>query len=151
MAETDAQDPPLPYPPSAGRLLNFAAKAANDLADKRLAAHDLTLPQWVLLSALWRRDGLTVGELAAYCRASEPTTSSLIDRIERKGLVKRKHDPKDRRQVRVFLSKTGQSQSGLISFYEEINDALLDGFGADERQAFISMMERVAANAAGET
>lgn len=147
MFETPMPNDALTYPPSVGRLLNFATKAANDISEKRLAAHGLTLSQWVLLSAVWRQDGLTVGQLAAYCCTSEPTISSLIGRMERKELVERELDPADRRQVRVYVTSKGKSLSHLAKFYEQINDILVDGFSAQERQTFLSMIERVIANA----
>lgn len=140
-------DPAVPYLPSLGRLLGFASKSCSDLAEKRLARHDLTLQQWVLLTALWRQDGLTVGQLAAYYRATEPSTSNLVSRMEAKGLVRRELNPADRRQVRVFLDERGRSLDHLLSFYEEINEVLLEGFTVDERNLLIAMLERVLANA----
>jgi DNA-binding MarR family transcriptional regulator len=140
-------DPAVPYLPSLGRLLGFASKSCSDLAEKRLAQHDLTLQQWVLLTALWRRDGLTVGQLATYYRATEPSTSNLVGRMETKGLVRRELNPEDRRQVRVLLNEKGRSLSHLLGFYEEINEILLQGFTADERKALVAMLERVLANA----
>lgn len=140
-------DPVVPYLPSVGRLLGFASKTCSELAEKRLAQHDLTLQQWVLLTALWRKDGLTVGRLAAYYRATEPSTSNLIGRMEAKGLVQRRLNPDDRRQVRVFLSDKARSLAHLLEFYQEINEALLQGFTSDERKAFVSMLERVMTNA----
>lgn len=140
-------DPAVPYLPSLGRLLGFASKSCSDLAEKRLAQHDLTLQQWVLLTALWRRDGLTVGQLATYYRATEPSTSNLVGRMEAKGLVRRALNPEDRRQVRVLLNEKGRSLSHLLGFYEEINEILLQGFTADERKALVAMLERVLANA----
>lgn len=140
-------EPAVPYLPSLGRLLGFASKSCSDLAEKRLAQHDLTLQQWVLLTALWRQDGLTVGQLAAYYRATEPSTSNLVSRMETKGLVRRELNPEDRRQVRVFLDERGRSLDHLLGFYEEINEILLQGFTIDERNVLIAMLERVLANA----
>lgn len=140
-------DPAVPYLPSLGRLLGFASKTCSDLAEKRLVPYDLTLQQWVLLTALWRQDGLTVGQLAAYYRATEPSTSNLVGRMEAKGLVKRALNPEDRRQVRVFLNEKARSLDHLLGFYEEINEILLQGFTVEERQALASMLERVMANA----
>ncbi len=140
-------DPAVPYLPSLGRLLGFASKACSDLAEKRLAQHGLTLQQWVLLTALWRQDGLTVGQLAAYHRATEPSTSNLVGRMETKGLVRRELNPEDRRQVHVRLNEKGRSLAHLLGFYEEINEILLQGFTVDERHVLIEMLERVLANA----
>lgn len=140
-------EPVVPYLPSVGRLLAFAMKSCSDLSEQRLSGYGITLPQWVLLTALWRQDGLTVGELAAYCSATEPTTSNLLARMEAKGLLERRHGTEDRRQVRIHLTRKGKKLSPLIDFYREINDALLEGFSKEERNQFVTMLERVTANA----
>lgn len=139
-------EPAVPYLPSVGRLLGFSSKVCSELSEKMLLPSGLTLKQWVLLTALWRGDGLTVGELAVYYKASEPSTSNLIARMERKGLLVRKHDKLDRRQVKVFLTEEGKSLAHLVGFYSQVNETLLDGFSEAEKEQFIQMLERVIEN-----
>ncbi|MGL1919880.1 MAG: MarR family transcriptional regulator [Hyphomicrobiales bacterium] len=139
-------DQAVPYLPSIGRLLGFSSKVCSELSEKMLLPSGLTLKQWVLLTALWRGDGLTVGELAVYYRASEPSTSNLIARMEKKGLLVRKHDKLDRRQVKVFLTDEGRSLTHLVDFYSQVNEALLEGFSEAEKQQFTQMLERVIEN-----
>lgn len=136
----------VPYLPSVGRLLGFSSKVCSELSEKMLLPSGLTLKQWVLLTALWRGDGLTVGELAVYYRASEPSTSNLIARMEKKGLLVRKHDKLDRRQVKVFLTEDGKSLAYLVDFYSQVNEVLLDGFSEIEKKQFTKMLERVIEN-----
>ncbi len=140
-------EPMVPPLPSIGRLLGFAAKRATELAERRLAPNELTMQQWVVLSALWRRDGLTIGQIAAYHRATDPTTSSMIGRMEAKGLVERRLDPVDRRQVRVFLTEGGRALGPLLDFYKSINEALTAGFSDTERKTLTTLLERVIVNA----
>lgn len=148
MAESE-NGPIVPYLPSVGRLIGFASRATTALCERRLAPHDLTLQQWILLTALWRQDGLTISELAAYYRVKDPTASSLVDRMEAKGLVTRQRSAEDRRKVIVCLTEKSESLSHLIGFYEQINDVLLTGFSDKEVASFISMMERVIDNTEG--
>lgn len=135
------------YLPSVGRLLGFSSKITTDLSEKMLLPTGLTIKQWILLTALWREDGLTVGELAVYYKASEPSTSNLIARMEKKGLLERRHDKLDRRQVKVFLTAEGEKLSHLIDFYNEVNEALLVGFDEAEKAQLSSMLERLVENA----
>lgn len=137
----------VPYLPSIGRLLGFSSKISSDLSEKMLKPTGLTIKQWILLTALWRTDGLTVGELAGYYRASEPSTSNLIARMEKKQLLERRHDKQDRRQVKVFLTEKGKSLVHLIDFYNDVNAALLSGFDDKEKKQFSDMLERVIRNA----
>jgi DNA-binding MarR family transcriptional regulator len=132
------------------RLLGFASKISSEVSEKILEPSGLTLIQWVVLTALWRKDGLTIGEIATYYRATEPSTSNLIARMEKKGLLERRHDMEDRRQVRVFLTEEGSALSHLIDYYKDINSLLLDGFDEQEKDQFAAMLERIIKNARGE-
>ena len=140
-------DPNVPYLPSVGRLLGFASRATTLLSEQRLAAHDLTMQQWILLTALWRNDGMTNNQLAAYGRIKDPTASGLVDRMVAKGLVVRQRTSDDRRKVFVRLTDKGRALSHLLSFYEQINTVLLSGFSDEEKETLISMMDRLIANA----
>ncbi len=136
----------LSYLPSVGRLLGFANKATTKLSEQRLAAYDLTLQQWIMLTALWQNDCLTVSQLAAYSRIREPTASGIIDRLEVKEIVVRERSDNDRRKVIVCLTKKGESLAHLVDFYKQINDALLSDFTKKEVVLFQSMMDRVIQN-----
>jgi len=134
-------------PPSLGRLLNFATAATNGLCNARLAAHGLTLPQWVVLSALWQRDGLTVTDLAEYTGNAGPATSRILDRMAERGLVARQPDPDDRRTTRIVLAPKGAGLRHLGGFHEEINGLLQAGLSAAEAATLAGLLARVEANA----
>ena len=145
-----SSEPVVPYLPSIGRLLGFASRATTTLAERRLSAHDLTIQQWILLTALWRNDGMTISQLANYYRVKEPTASSLVDRMEAKGLVVRERSTEDRRKVIVCLTDKSRTLSHLIGFYEQVNDVLFAGFSETEKASFVSMMDRLISNAEAE-
>src|ERR687891_389561 len=57
----------------------------------------------------WLADGpKSAGELAAGVALSTAATTTLIDRLERRGLVRRVRDPHDRRRVVVEMTREGQ-------------------------------------------
>ena len=138
------------YTPSLGRLLNFSSNAVNRYCHDRLAEHDLTLPQWIILSALWRKEGLLINDLAQYARNNPPAVSRIIDRMEQNGTVRRRSDETDGRSVRVYLTKAGRSLEHLKGFYKEVNDLLLRGFTEKEATQLFELMERVLNNAKSE-
>lgn len=71
--------------------------------DQRARQHDMTRAQWVILYKLDRSPGLTQNDLAAMIEVEPITVARLIDRLEAKGLVERRHDPNDRRVWRLHL------------------------------------------------
>lgn len=62
--------------------------------------------QDLLLSALWREDGITQAELVARLGVEAPTVSKALQRLERAGYVRR--DPARGRTRRVFLTEAGR-------------------------------------------
>lgn len=142
-----SSDVPMPPARSIGRLLNASASATNALANDMLAEHGLTLAQWVLMTALWRKDGLLIGDLATYADKLLPAVSRLIDRMDEAGLVERRPDAEDRRAVRVFLTRKGKSLSHIRDFYLQVNSRLLDTFSEAEKETLFALLERLHANA----
>jgi DNA-binding MarR family transcriptional regulator len=67
----------------------------------------LTAPQLWALKTLARGGPLTTGELAQALLVHQSSTSLLIQRLERRGLVRRVRQKDDRRFVRVELTERG--------------------------------------------
>ncbi len=87
---------------SASRVL--VAIAARSLSD---AGEEVTLTQYRSLVILAARGPQGVAALAEAVAVTPPTASRLCDRLVRKGLVRRRTDRRDRRQVRVGLTEAG--------------------------------------------
>ena len=88
---------------TASRVL--VAIAARSLAD---AGEEVTLTQYRSLVVLASRGPQSVAALAEAVAVTPPTASRLCERLVRKGLVRRRADRRDRRQVRVGLTETGR-------------------------------------------
>lgn len=72
------------------------------------AGLDLTMPQLRALGFLGR-EPRRMSDLAAHLGSSVSATTSLIERLEAKGLVARAHGAVDRRVVRCGLTPTGRT------------------------------------------
>lgn len=75
----------------------------------RLEALDLTYPQYLVLIVLWERDDITVNTLGNRLFLDSGTITPLIKRLEARGLVSRKRDEDDERQVRIRLTPEGRA------------------------------------------
>jgi DNA-binding MarR family transcriptional regulator len=70
---------------------------------------DLSIAQWRALVIVGAREGgIRVGGIAARMGSAGPTTSRLIRRLERRGLVVAERDEADRRATLVRLTDTGE-------------------------------------------
>jgi MarR family transcriptional regulator, transcriptional regulator for hemolysin len=84
-------------------LLHDVARLLRVDADKRARAHGMTRAQWGILIWLERQPGLSQKELAEILEVEPITVARLIDRLEGRGMVERRPDPKDRRIWRLHL------------------------------------------------
>lgn len=80
----------------------------------RLAARssigDLTSSQFAVLEALYHLGSLTQGEISQKVLKSGSNMTTVIDNLERDGLVRRERDANDRRVIHVHLTEAGENK-----------------------------------------
>jgi DNA-binding MarR family transcriptional regulator len=74
-----------------------------------IAGAGLTAPQVSLLTVLARSDRLSLKDLVARLGLAHSTVSGIVDRLERRSLVRREVDASDKRLTRVCLTKVVKS------------------------------------------
>ncbi|MFK8076599.1 MAG: MarR family winged helix-turn-helix transcriptional regulator [Granulosicoccus sp.] len=134
-------------PRSIGRQLNFTTARMNALCLHKLEPHGLSLPQWVILSCLWRDGNQTVGTLSNLIGTGLPATSRIIDRMVDRGLVARRRDETDKRITMVSATEKALELNHLANFYDTINKALFVGFSSEEREQAFDLLRRMELNA----
>lgn len=81
---------------------------ATDLHSKYLAkTTGLTAPQILLLQTIRDQGEKTIGQLASSMNLSQATVTTIIDRLEKRGLVYRERSTTDKRKVHAVLTDTG--------------------------------------------
>ena len=108
--------------PLADLLAHAAQAVARGFADELRKRH-VSLPVWRALAALHARPGETVTGLAEACFLQQPTTTKLLDRMARDGLVARSHDARDRRVVRLALTPEGAAKAAALLAAAERHEA----------------------------
>ena len=109
---------------TASRVL--VAIAARSLAD---AGEVVTLSQYRSLVVLASRGPQSVATLAEAVAVTPPTASRLCERLVRKGLVRRRTDRHDRRQVRLALTEAGRELVDTVT--ERRRQEIADLLGVD--------------------
>jgi DNA-binding MarR family transcriptional regulator len=112
-------------------LLHDVARLLRVDADKRARAHGMTRAQWGILIWLEREPGLSQKELAELLEVEPITVARLIDRLEARGMVERRPDPKDRRIWRLHLCQPAHGVLREIDRQREEMRALMTA-GVDE-------------------
>ncbi len=84
--------------------------------------HDLTLTQISALAIIWREGSITAGELAVREQVRPPSITRVVDGLVAAGVVVRKDNPSDGRQVLVEITQEGVSR---MESYVEAREAWL--------------------------
>ena len=71
---------------------------------------DLTWSQFAVLEALYHLGPMTQGEVSAKLLKSGSNITTVIDNLERDGLVRRERDAEDRRVIHVRLTGAGSGK-----------------------------------------
>lgn len=85
------------------------ASAMKDTFNQQLATWDVTYPQWMILNVLHHELANTPAQIAENIGVDRSAVTRLLDRLEAKGLAERVHDGLDRRSVKIFITRQGQS------------------------------------------
>jgi DNA-binding MarR family transcriptional regulator len=106
---------------------------------------DVTPEQWVVLFRLHEREGLTQSELGDRTVKDKTTVTRILDRLEKKGLLARRRDPRDRRSQRIFLTEAGSTVlDALMPLVHGYGHALFGGLSpgdSDQLRRLLGLVE----------
>jgi DNA-binding MarR family transcriptional regulator len=98
-----------------------SSRLLRNYIDHRAKARGTTRAQWIVLFRLRRQEGLSQVDLADVLELQPISLVRLLDRLVEHGLLERRHDPKDRRANRLFLTETGKQ---LVDDLDSLRDAI---------------------------
>lgn len=128
--------------------LNVVARCTQMQRGQKLKSLGVCGGQVPYLLRLCREPGLTQEEIAQALYVNKSTAARQVNSLERAGFVERRVSAQDRRCIRVYPTERAlQALPALREAVREWNEYLLQGFGDAEREALLSMMERVAGRA----
>ncbi|MGH6859841.1 MAG: MarR family winged helix-turn-helix transcriptional regulator [Phyllobacterium sp.] len=85
------------------------ANAVTRAYQPRLAALKLTYPQYLVMVVLWEQENQTVKAIGEKLSLDSGTLTPLLKRLETAGLITRRRDTQDERQVLVGLTDDGRA------------------------------------------
>ena len=122
-----------------------AGEAFVALANRALSGYQLSPAARQALAVL---DGagepLSPTEIARRLIVTTASVTSLLDTLERRGLVERRPDPADRRRLLVAI--TPPAQAMVRQYVPEVvalQDTVMSGIGEEDRQQLIAILTRI--------
>ena len=123
---------PRPGPPRVGYLIYRAERRLRSRLDDAVRTHSITTTEYVTLSVLRARDGLSCAQLARWSFVTPQSMNLVISALERRGLVVRRPDPDHRRVLRASVTDAGlRVLDSCDRAMDEIESDMLDGLPAN--------------------
>jgi DNA-binding MarR family transcriptional regulator len=127
-----------------GQLLARTCKLLRIRAHTLLGEIGLYRGQQFVLSALWDQEGINQSELAEQLHVQPATITNALQRMERAGLVERRHDTEDRRVSRVYLTDAGRDiREAVEAIWAELEERAFAGLSPEEIEVFRRLMAQV--------
>ena len=98
-----------------------SSRLLRNFIDNRAKSRGTTRAQWIVLFRLREQEGLSQVDLADVLELQPISLVRLLDRLVEHGLLERRHDPKDRRANRLFLTASGRQ---LVDDLDSLRDAI---------------------------
>lgn len=119
---------------------------ATDQNSRRLGrSTGLTVPQIVLMRAIEAHPDATLGFLTGQVSLSQATVTTILDRLEERGLVRRQRNARDKRVVNVALTAEGRRLLGEAPL--PLQEAFRERFAqlpAAQQALLVQALDRVA-------
>ena len=132
---------------SIGRLISDVSGRLLSAFDDEMTGMGITGAQWVILMRIATGCGSTAAELCRFSRYDTGSMTRMLDRLQEKGLIRRARSDKDRRVVRLELTKAGRDLYTLLPPVAiKVLNTHLRGFTRDELDQFKDFLNRMRAN-----
>lgn len=97
----------------------------------------ITTAQSGALFHLLNHDGCLLSQMGRGLKLDKSAITGLVDRLEKKGMIERRHDPVDRRAIRLHLTKAGRDAAArALPVVKQQNRAIEQGFSPKEIEVF---------------
>jgi DNA-binding MarR family transcriptional regulator len=127
-----------------GHLIRRAHQIAWAAFMDETKGEDITPVQYAALVAIADNPGIDATRLSQLVAFDRATIGNVLDRLEKKRLLKRATSPSDKRAKQTFLTPEGKRTIRTISAsVEKIADRILGGLSAYERRTLTALLSKL--------
>ena len=133
----------------AGFLMAKIRQVSGRIFERMLRDYDVEInsAQGRIMFALWQEDGVSINELAKKTQLKKSTLTSMLDRLEKMGYVRRQRSEKDRRKILIQRTdKDRNLESEYVRLSHEHTKIFFHGFTEDQIDRFENDLKRILKN-----
>lgn len=125
-------------------VMNRAFRAIEDQLRRQVASHGVGLTEFAVLEVLLHKGRLPIGEIGSRVLRTSGSMTYLIDKLEKRSLIRRSACPEDRRVLYAELTPEGRAL--IEAIFEEhavLLRSLLRGIHPHEQEAATDLLKRL--------
>lgn len=131
-------------------VLNRAHRAIGEHARRQIERKGLHPTEFGVLEALYHRGPLTVGQVGERVLLTSGSTTTVVHKLEQRGLVARRGSAEDRRVCYAELTEEGRALvAGIFPEHAEVLREAMGGLTVEEKRIAAAMLRRLGLHAAG--
>jgi DNA-binding MarR family transcriptional regulator len=131
-----------------GAFIGRARRTIVEAIDQELTPLDISHAQWIVVLLLGDGAASTAAELCKILIYDPGAMTRLLDRLEKKGVLRRVRAKGDRRTVRLELTAEGKRlYPRILEALVDVFNRLLRGFSKSEVRQLEVLLKRMVANA----
>ena len=132
------------YNSSLPMILYRSLEAVMPIYRNVFSQYDLTEQQWRVLRVLWRNEPITSNELALQTLLAPNSLAGIIDRLQKRDLVKRQRSETDRRVIYVLPTEQGLAlEEQVIPKVDAIHDTIRATVSDQEWQQLETILNKI--------
>ena len=132
-----------------GFLMAKIRQVGGRISERILKKHNVEInsAQGRIMFALWQKDSVSINELAKKTQLKKSTLTSMLDRLERMGYIRRQRSKKDRRKILIKRTEKDRTmEKKYVEVSEEMTRLFYKGFSKSEIDRFEKDLERILNN-----
>ncbi|MGB8990720.1 MAG: MarR family transcriptional regulator [Desulfobaccales bacterium] len=108
---------------------------------------EITAEQWGIIRHLWEEDGLSQREIGEKAAKDKPNITRMLDALEKKRLIFRQPDPRDRRKYCIYLTKEGKHlYECLVPLAQNLREKITHNLARQELERLKDTLNKIYRN-----
>ncbi len=108
---------------------------------------EINSAQGRIMFVLWKNDGISINELAKKTQLKKSTLTSMLDRLEKMGYIRRQRSKKDRRKILIKRTEKDRTmENKYVEVSEEMTRLHYKGFSKSQIVSFEKDLEQILNN-----
>jgi MarR family 2-MHQ and catechol resistance regulon transcriptional repressor len=125
-------------------VLMQTSKAIQELIRIEMINNNLNITEFSVLESLYLKGKQTIQQIAKSILITSGSMTYVIDKLEQKGLLKRKACPDDRRAIHVILTDDGiDLMNKVMPKHQELIDDMFGSLNHDEAETIVKLLKKV--------